>query len=298
MATAAGPQLATATGGARDGLLHLSGAAYWLSTALVAVAAVATAAILFLPGILRGTAVMNGSARGTALVALLVAVPILVLSMLAVARGSVRALVAWLGAVAYLLYNAVLFLLATPFNSLFLLYAGMFALSTWSAVTVLHKMDVPAIAERFDPGLPARALAIYVWVIALLNAAAWLVQVVPGVLTSEPPAFLAGTGLTTNPIYAQDLSFWLPLAAVAAFWLWRRRPWGYVLVGALLTFWLMESIGVAVDQTFGHAADPASPVASAAMVPLFAVLGLVGLVPVFFYYRHLDRRRTFREEET
>src|SRR3954453_17808233 len=72
-------------------------APYVLSAALVLVAAVASALTFFAHGILRGPAVMNGSARGTALVVLLVAVPVLSLSMAAAARGSVRAPVVWLG---------------------------------------------------------------------------------------------------------------------------------------------------------------------------------------------------------
>jgi hypothetical protein len=292
MAITAGRKPATlaTTGSARQALIPLSSAAGWLAGALAAVAATAATATLFVPGVLRGPAVMNGSARGTALVALFVAVPVLALSMVAATRGSVRAVVVWLGAVTYLLYNAVLFLLATPFNRLFLLYAATFALAVWSAATLLHRMEVPAFGKRFGPGLPVRALAIYLWAIAALNALAWLVQVVPGVLSSQPPAFLAGTGLTTNPIYAQDLSFWIPLTAVAAFWLWRRLAWGMVIAGALLTCSVIESVGVAVDQAFGHAADPASPVASAAMVPVFAALAVIGLVPAFLYYRNLGRR--------
>lgn len=292
MAVTAGPRPAPATsvGRAAGALVPISSAAFWVSVALAAVAATAAASTLFGSGVLRGTAVMNGSARGTALVALFVAVPLLALSMVAAERGSARALVAGLGAVTYLLYNAVLFLLATPFNRLFLLYVATFALAVWSAATLLHRMDVPAFARRFGPRLPARALATYLAALAALNALAWLVQVVPAVLSDQPPAFLAGTGLTTNPIYAQDLSFWLPLAAVTAWWLWRRQPWGLVIAGALLTYWVIEGIGVAVDQAFGHSADPASAVASAAAVPLFAALAAIGLVPLFFYYRNLDRR--------
>lgn len=52
--------------------------------------------------------------------------------------------------------------------------------------------------------------------------------------------------------------------------------------------WVIESVGVAVDQWMGSAADPASTVASAAMTPVFAVLALVGLIPVYFYFRHLN----------
>ncbi len=76
--------------------------------------------------------------------------------------------------------------------------------------------------------------------------------------------------------------------AVAAVWLWRRRPWGYLVVGSMLTMWVIESLGVAVDQWFGHAADPSSTVASAAIVPVFGVLTLVGLIPLYFYFRNLD----------
>jgi hypothetical protein len=292
MAVTAGenPAPGMTSGGAGQALVPIASAAFWLSVLLTAVAAIAAAATLYAPGVLRGPAVMNGSARGTALVALFVGVPLLALSMVAAERGSARGAIAWLGAVAYLLYNAVLFLLATPFNRLFPLYAALFALAVWSAAMLLHRMDVPALAGRFAPRLPARALATYLAAVAALNALAWAVQVVPAVVVGGQPAFLAGTGLTTSPIYVQDLSFWIPLTAVTAFWLWRRQPWGLVVAGALLTYLVIESVGIAVDQALGHAADPASPVASIAVVPAFATLALLGLVPLYFYYRNLDRR--------
>jgi hypothetical protein len=182
MAVTTGQKPAPATRArAAEALVPIASAAFWVSAALAAVAATAAAATLFGPGLLRGPDVMNGSARGTALVALFVAVPVLALSMVFAERGSARAAVAWLGAVAYLLYNAVLFLLATPFNRLFLLYCAMFALSAWSAATLFHRMRVAAFARRFDRRLPARALAAYLGAITVLNALAWLVQVVPAV---------------------------------------------------------------------------------------------------------------------
>ena len=44
--------------------------------------------------------------------------------------------------------------------------------------------------------------------------------------------------------------------------------------------WVLESASIAVDQWYGHAAAPASPVASGALVPAFAVLAAIGLIPV------------------
>ena len=43
--------------------------------------------------------------------------------------------------------------------------------------------------------------------------------------------------------------------------------------------WVLERISIAVDQWYGHAAAPASPVASGALVPAFAALAVIGLIP-------------------
>ncbi len=79
------------------------------------------------------------------------------------------------------------------------------------------------------------------------------------------------------------------LLAVASVWLWQRKGWGYVVVGGLLTMWVIESLGVAADQWFGHAADPASAAIAVGMAPVFAALALVTLIPRGLYFRNLDR---------
>jgi hypothetical protein len=266
-------------------VIRPGGIAYWLSGALALAAVGSSLATFLIAGVLRGTAVMNASARGTSLVVLLIGVPLLAGSMLAASRGSARALLTWLGAAAFLLYNSLMFVFATPVNRLFLLYLAMLSLSAWSIATVLWQADVRALASRFSPRAPVRGIAAYIWAVVTLNAAAWLARIVPAVGDSGTPAFLRGTGLTTNVVYVQDLALWLPLMAVAAAWLWRRRPWGYLIVGAGLVMWVIESASIAVDQWYGHAADPGSPVASAALIPAFAVLAVAGLIPIYYLQR-------------
>src|SRR4051794_8575137 len=98
-----------------------------LTLALVADVVVACLVMLLDPGVLRGPAAMNGSARGTALTVLVVAAPFLVVSVMAARRGSSLALLTWLGALGMLAYNALMFLFATPFNRLFPLYVACLA---------------------------------------------------------------------------------------------------------------------------------------------------------------------------
>ncbi len=261
-------------------------APYLLGVALALVTVIGAAATFFVDGVLRGPAAANGSARGTALVMLVVAVPTMLAGMWFARHGSVRGLFAWLGALAYLLYNAVLLLFGTPFNQLFLLYVGILGLSLAGTVALLVSVDVRTVASRLS-GAPARGIAVFIWVIAGGNALVWLRQVVLGMGSDGPPAFLDGTGLTTNPIYIEDLAFWLPLAGLGALWLWRRAPWGYLISGGLLGLWLIEGIGVATDQWFGTHADPTSVVASMAGVYLFVVVAVVDAVAMGLFLRRV-----------
>jgi len=265
-----------------------SAVAYRLCIGLGAVALAASATSFFIPDVLGGPAVAKGNLRGTALVIMVLAVPILFTSMYFAARNSARALVVWLGAVAYIIYQAVLFLFGSPFNSLFLIYVALLSLGFWSAVVLMQQIDLLAFSARFDGRLPARGIAIYVVVLAALNAVVWLRTIVPAMLSDSPSAFLEGAGVTTNPVYVQDLALWLPLIVMGSWWLWKGRALGQLVVGAMLVPLLLESVGVATDQWFGVLADPDTPFASMAAVPLFLALAFVGAVPLFFYMRHLD----------
>lgn len=282
------PSTRTRRAATMDCMKRLPVGAYRLSGALAAVALAAAATSFFVPGVLGGPPVSQGNLRGTALVIMVLAVPALVIAMVLTRRGSARALVFWLGSLGYVGYQSVLFLFGTPFNSLFLIYVAMLSLAFWSVVAVVHHTDLPAFRARFDDRLPARGIAVYAVVVAVLNAAVWLRTIVPASLGDDPAAFLDGSGMTTNPVFVQDLAIWLPLLVAGAWWLWRRRPFGELVVGAMLVLLVLEAIGVATDQWFGATADPGTPFASMGAVPVFGLLAVVGAVPLFLYLRHLD----------
>jgi hypothetical protein len=263
-------------------------APYRLSVLLAAVTVLAASPTLLRPSLLSGPAVMIGSARGTALVLLVLTVPALLLSAHATAAGSARGLAVWLGALSHLTYQGLMFCFGTPFNSLFLLYVAMLGLSVWTAGLLLACTDVRAFASRWSPRAPARAIAGVLGVIASLNALLWLGRVVPTIGDDEPTAFLDGTGLPTNPVFIQDLALWLPLALVAAVLLWRRAPAGVLGSAVVLVLWTLEGVTVATDQWFGWRADPSTEWATTGAVRLFAVLTVVTAVPLWLHLRHVD----------
>lgn len=263
--------------------------AVWLALANAAASFAAGAWTLWDHGLLGGPAAMQGSARGTSLVIVVVAVPLLLASVFAALRGSAVALVGWGGSTLYLVYNAMLLLFLTPFNSAFLVYVAMLGTGLWSAAALALTPRVRDLGHAVARDAPVRGVAFYVWVVAGLNTLLWLATVVPALDDPHPSPMLAGTGVATNVIYVQDLAVWLPLMAVAAGWLWRREARGAVVVLAGLVLWVVEAVSIAVDQTFGVAADPTSTVVSTALVGPFLALAVVGLVPLWVLLRRRHR---------
>lgn len=243
-----------------------------------ALATIGTSAASLLWGdLLRGPAAMNGSLQGTALVLLVVTLPVLLASMALVERGSTLALLGWLGALASIAYQGVMFAYATPFNAFFFLYVAMLSLGTWAMIVLAARTPVAALADAIGAGAPVRLVAGWL----LLNAGAflvlWLRATVPAVMSSDPPEFLAGTGMTTGVGQVLDLAFTLPLMAAAAILLLQRRAIGLVLAGVLLVMLTIETLSIGVDQWVGASADPSSPVVSMALVPVFGVMTVLGL---------------------
>lgn len=276
----------------RPAVLDRSRLPYVLS-ALAAVAATVAAAGSFLfPSLLTGSAVSTGNMRGTALAVLLVGLPVLVTAMLQSARGSAWAFVVWLGTLAYLLYQAVLFCFAVPLNNLFLAYVAYLGLCLWSLVTVLRRFSLEAFGRRLSARMPARRLAAVAAALAVANAYAWLAQIVPATFGGRPQSLLKDTGLLTNPVFVQDLAIWLPLLAAAAVAAWNRKPWGLLVVGAMLAMFVLESISIATDQWFGARAAPFSESASLAAVPAFAALAVLIALPLVWFCRYLDEGTT------
>ena len=269
--------------------------AYWFSSLLAAVTLIQSVVGAFYPQIFRDPAMTAGNARGTDVVILFVALPVLVLSMILARRGSLQTQLTWAGTLTYILYNAVIFAFATAFNPLFLLYVATLSLAFWSLVTLLTQVDIDSIRTHLAAKTPVRFFAGYLAVISLLFMMIWLKQIIPAMFDSAAPAFLAGTILLTSPIHVLDLGFLLPLGFLGAVWLWQKKSWGYLLAGLLTVMMTIETASIAVDQYFGHVHDP---LASPDVVPLFIGLTVIGLAVSVTYLNFLRTTSNSKEGMT
>jgi hypothetical protein len=260
-----------------------------LSILLLASSVIACLTALAMPDLIHGPAVMVGSMRGTALVMLVLGIPLLALAMATAREGNVLAVVGWIAGLVFLTYQAWMFLFAVPFNGLFLVYVTMVAAGFWAIIAIFAGLDVDRLTGRPGPAMPVRVLAGWMVGSSIAFYGLWLAKAVPALFASATPAFLEGTGMVTATNYVLDMAFFLPFTIIAAVALWRRTAWGVVAGGAMLVVLVLESVSIAVDQWAGSAADPASTVASAALLPMFLVVAMIGVVMVSLWIRGLGQ---------
>ncbi len=220
-----------------------------LSVTVVVLAAVLSMIGLLYPGVYRGNW-GNGTSLGNDLVTLVAAVPVLALAIIYAARGSVRARLLWLGALYYMVYNYAFYVFGMPVTRLYLPIIAAFALSGFAFVLGMGNLDVESISRRFSPQTPARLIAAYLFYVAVMVSFLWISQWVKFLLTGHVPD-VNGSQYAYQVIAAVDLSFMVPLQISAAYLLWRRRPWGYVLGAVALVQGAIYTAVMAMVSVFG-----------------------------------------------
>jgi len=195
------------------------------------------------------TAWATAALRGGDLATLLLVVPGLIVAVVLARRGSTRARLIWGGLLGYGIYNFAFYVFGAAFNDLFLAHVVAFSASVLALIAWATELDAPAIAARFDARTPRRAVAIFLLAIAAVFAILWttfsLTFAVTGHLTLG-----AATLPGMHMVFALDLSLMVPSMAVGGLWLWRRKPWGYVLGTALCVFGAAYQANLAAAGVF------------------------------------------------
>ena len=254
------------------------------SLATIALATVASAVGVFVPGFYRDAAVLVPQARGQDLLTLVVGVPALAVALYRARGGSRRAYVGWLGVTGYLLYTYASYAFLTAFNRLYLVYVALFALTLFTFVGATARLDADAVVRAVGDH-PVRAYVAFEVLVAVLVGGLWLSEIVPAILAGTVPPSTAEAGLPVNVIQSLDLGVVVPSFLLTAAWLHRGRPWGYAFTGILLV--KGTTLGLAVLAMIGFLLADGQSV-PAPQIVIFGGLSALGLVLVGRFLRAID----------
>jgi len=195
--------------------------------------ALASALGLLVEALYRDNLLVSSGWRGTDLVTLVVAVPLLAVATARAGRGDARADLVWVGLLDYALYNYLFYLFGAAFNGAFLIYVAIVIAATTGLVLGVVSLDVPGTARRFETRTPVRGVAVFLGLLAVGLGGFHVALAASFLVSGAPPALLHSIGHPTNVIAALDLWLVVTPSVLAAVWLWRREPWGVVLAVVL-----------------------------------------------------------------
>jgi hypothetical protein len=265
-------------------------AARVLSVVLALILAATSAAGLFARGLYQDAEPVTAMLRGYDLVALVLAVPLLVVVLLPSRRRSPRARLLWVAVLAYVVYDYAFYVFGTTFNDLFLLHVAVFSLAAFALPLALSSIDVRRIAQRFHERTPARTVGTVLIVLGTALGAMWVVGslgfTVTGTVPEEPSHLVLPTAFT-HLGWALDLSLLVPAYVLAGILLWRRAPWGFALSTMLLASSVLHQMAYLTALPFQVDARIAGASAfDPAEVPI--VVAFVAGTALLLY--HCDRR--------
>jgi len=254
-----------------------------LAWVICAFAAVASGAGLFVGGLYRDNAWVIPQNRGTDLVTLAVAVPVLILAARLAARGSARASIVWFGVLGYLWYVYAGASFAYALNMAFLLYVALFSLCMAALIALATRLDVDAVWGHFDAGTPVRPVALYLLFVALMLLVLWLGQLVPFFSSGVLPESVTLAGGQTMFVYVLDLGVVVPMAVLGSVWLWQRRPWGPLLGGFVLV--KVATMGMALLSMTWFMIRAGQPV-DVTLSVVWVFLAVSGIATAVWFLRH------------
>ncbi len=236
------------------------------ATALAAAAALAGLAV---PGLYVDAPNWVQQAQGTDLATLFLAVPVLVAGLWTASRGSSAGRLTVVAGLLYLAYNYAIFAFSVAMNPLTAVYIAIFGLSLWSLLLAGRAAvgGAGAVTERLN----RRAAGGLLVGVGLMFSLLWVAQIAGTSATGVLPPDLIKAGLSSNPVYALDLAFFLPLCAIAGIGLLRRNGAAAFAFPMLVWVPLMGAGVVGGMVLMAAAGDPTA-------VPVAVVITVLGVM--------------------
>ena len=212
---------------------------------------------------------------------LVVAVPALLLALWLVRRQLVAGPLLWIGSLFYVAYTYY-FLVVGGFNALFPVYLAIVSIGLYGSVALVLAIDPGTVAARFGIQGHPRLVAALCISIAAFFIVMWGAMIAGAIAVGEPP------DAVRHAVVAIDGSVMLPLLVIGGVGLWRRRPFGYVLGGLLLTKLTLTGFGLAFTTGLAWAwAGTLGPL-DAFLLGVFGFMGLSGLALLVPFLRAVD----------
>jgi hypothetical protein len=245
---------------------------YTLSLAIAVLMAVVSVASLVYQTALYPTEELRNWLVANDLFNLVVGLPLLLISMWLARRGKLIGLLLWPGALFYVLYVYVAYVIGVPLGALFLLHLLLATMSGYSLIGLVASIDGDRVRQKLEGTVPARTSAVILLALGaliLLREIALVFSAVTSQSSVEPQELAQ---------WIDDFAVALPVLFGVGVELWRRRALGYLGGAGLLLAYGVLSLSLIPTMVLASTVDVGG-------IVVVAIMAALCFVPFAFFVR-------------
>ena len=166
------------------------------------------------------------------IVTLILGVPLLIVSLCMLLKGSLKGRLLLTGTLGYFLYTYVSYVFLWMYNSMFIVYIVLMSLSFFAFTLSILSVDINNLSSSFSKKLPVKFLGGFQIFFAMASCLLWMGKIIPPIINGTVPVGLEH--YTTLVIQGLDLGFIVPIAILSGVLLIKRKPFGYLLSSVII----------------------------------------------------------------
>lgn len=170
--------------------------------------------------------------KASDLFTLVVGIPLLLISLYFLNKGSFRARLILTGTLGYFLYTYISYTFLWMYNPFFIVYVILMTLSLYAFILSIISFDISNMKDQFNERLPVKLLGGFQLFIGFAIGMLWLGKLAPSIFDTKVPVGLEH--YSTLVIQGMDLGIVVPTAFVSGILLIKKKSFGYLLSSVII----------------------------------------------------------------
>lgn len=226
----------------------------------------------------RDSVSMAAQAIAQDFVTLFVGVPLLLCALFMMKKDNIKGLLLLTGTLGYFMYTYTSYAFIMFYNSFFLIYVALMALSFYAFVLCILSLQDDGLKHIFTNEFPRKSLVTLLLFMGLMLCMMWLGRIIPTIFSDVAPYGLEH--YSTLGIQTLDLGVIVPACFVSARLLWRRQPFGYLLSVVLVLKMITMLTAVSAMVASMHLNGIDVSVIEMIVFPMFNLLSIIFMLKI------------------
>ncbi|WP_207752991.1 hypothetical protein [Clostridium yunnanense] len=166
------------------------------------------------------------------IVTIILAVPLLIISLFLSNRGLMKGRLLLTGTLGYFFYTYTSYSFLSMYNKFFLVYVALMSMSFFTLTLMITSFDIDSIKSYFSDKIPRKFIGGFLLFMSFSVGLMWIGKIGTAFIKGGYPEGLEY--YTTLPIQALDLGFVVPIATISGILLIKNKSLGYLLAPIMI----------------------------------------------------------------